>query len=209
MNLLLRASGTARTLTLPQGMLLGAEPDASYQEATISLRPGDALLMFTDGLLLKRVVSEWATARGLADPTAFAYEQAGFYGAVQNVARIPYQLILAVSGARQIQHDFTVSKADYASVMRICRLVEGMPLGIELAAAWVRVLPCAEIAQELGRNLDFLAATMRDMPERRNLAACSLCCESRSPIASSTRFSRPIFTKRSSTIGRRSRAGGR
>ncbi|MDB4971587.1 MAG: virulence factor family protein [Myxococcales bacterium] len=55
------------------------------------------LLMFADGLLLKRVVSEWATARGLADPTAYANEQAGLYGAVQNVARIPYQLILAVT----------------------------------------------------------------------------------------------------------------
>jgi stage V sporulation protein B len=55
------------------------------------------LLMFADGLLLKRVVTEWATARGLADPTAYANEQAGFYGAVQNVARIPYQLILAVT----------------------------------------------------------------------------------------------------------------
>jgi len=47
-------SGTARTLTLPEGMLLGAEPDASYQEATIRLRPGDALLMFTDGLVERR-----------------------------------------------------------------------------------------------------------------------------------------------------------
>jgi O-antigen/teichoic acid export membrane protein len=55
------------------------------------------LLMFTDGLLLKRVVTEFATARGIADPTAYANAQAGFYGAVQNVARIPYQLILAVT----------------------------------------------------------------------------------------------------------------
>src|SRR4029077_12938614 len=55
------------------------------------------LLVFTDGLLLKRVVSEWATAHGIADPTAYANEQAGFYGAVQNVARIPWQLILAVT----------------------------------------------------------------------------------------------------------------
>lgn len=54
-------------------------------------------LMFTDGLLLKRVVTEWATAHGLADPRGFANEQAGFYGAVQNVARIPFQLILAVT----------------------------------------------------------------------------------------------------------------
>ena len=55
------------------------------------------LLMFTDGLLLKRVVAEWAQAHGMADPTVYANTQAGFYGAVQNVARIPYQLILAVT----------------------------------------------------------------------------------------------------------------
>jgi serine phosphatase RsbU (regulator of sigma subunit) len=46
--------GTARTLTLPEGMMLGADPDASYQEATIGLRHGDALLMFTDGLIERR-----------------------------------------------------------------------------------------------------------------------------------------------------------
>jgi O-antigen/teichoic acid export membrane protein len=55
------------------------------------------LLMFTDGLLLKRVVSEWAERRALLEPAVYANEQAGFYGAVQNVARIPYQLILAVT----------------------------------------------------------------------------------------------------------------
>jgi stage V sporulation protein B len=55
------------------------------------------LLMFTDGLLLKRVVTEWAAARHLADPAAHANEQVGFYGAVQNLARIPYQLMLAVT----------------------------------------------------------------------------------------------------------------
>lgn len=46
--------GTARTLRLPEGMLLGAGPDACYEEATIRLKPGDALLMFTDGLIERR-----------------------------------------------------------------------------------------------------------------------------------------------------------
>ena len=56
------------------------------------------LLMFTDGLLLKRVVTEWArSARARRSGARYANEQAGFYGAVQNVARIPYQLILAVT----------------------------------------------------------------------------------------------------------------
>ena len=53
-----------------------------------------------------------------------------------------------------------------SQVIRICRLVEGMPLGIELAAAWTPVLPCAEIADEIGRGLDLLSTTAFDVPER-------------------------------------------
>jgi stage V sporulation protein B len=57
------------------------------------------LLMFVDGVLLKRLVAESAMARGLGEAAAAvaANEQEGYYGAVQNVARIPYQLILAVT----------------------------------------------------------------------------------------------------------------
>jgi tetratricopeptide (TPR) repeat protein len=46
-------------------------------------------------------------------------------------------------------------------------MVDGMPLGIELAAAWVSVLTCDEIAQEVERSLDFLTTSMRDVPERQ------------------------------------------
>jgi tetratricopeptide (TPR) repeat protein len=47
-----------------------------------------------------------------------------------------------------------------------------MPLGIELAAAWVKMLSCREIAHEIERSLGFLATSMRDMPQRhRSLRA--------------------------------------
>jgi hypothetical protein len=47
-----------------------------------------------------------------------------------------------------------------------------MPLGIELAAAWVAMLPCAEIADEIERTIGFLETSMRDVPERhRSLRA--------------------------------------
>jgi len=51
-------------------------------------------------------------------------------------------------------------------VMRICQLVEGMPLGIELAAGWLRSLPCRTIAQELEQGLDLLAGTWQNLPAR-------------------------------------------
>src|SRR5258708_18671391 len=41
-----------------------------------------------------------------------------------------------------------------------------MPLGIELAASWVRLLRCAEIAHEVAYDLDILATAWRDVPER-------------------------------------------
>src|SRR5689334_21532937 len=47
-----------------------------------------------------------------------------------------------------------------------------MPLGIELAAAWVSMLCCAEIADVIEGNMDILATSMRDVPERhRSLRA--------------------------------------
>ena len=51
-------------------------------------------------------------------------------------------------------------------MIRICQLVGGMPLGIELAAAWTGMLMPNEIAKEIARSLDILEADMQDAPER-------------------------------------------
>ena len=56
--------------------------------------------------------------------------------------------------------------AERAAVLRICTLVEGMPLGIELAAAWLKVMSCEQIAQEVAHGLDFLTARYQNIPAR-------------------------------------------
>jgi serine phosphatase RsbU (regulator of sigma subunit) len=48
---LLVRDGVARELTLPGGVLVGADPDATYEELSTTLKPGDALALFTDGLI--------------------------------------------------------------------------------------------------------------------------------------------------------------
>ena len=74
--------------------------------------------------------------------------------------------------ARQVDHGFELGGEELKHAVRICRLVDGMPLGIELAAAWVSMLPCAEIADEIERTIGFLETSMRDVPERhRSLRA--------------------------------------
>jgi predicted ATPase/DNA-binding XRE family transcriptional regulator len=56
--------------------------------------------------------------------------------------------------------------SERAAIQRICQFVEGVPLAIELAATWMRVLPPSVIADELQGDLSFLTSTMRHTPER-------------------------------------------
>jgi predicted ATPase/DNA-binding CsgD family transcriptional regulator len=72
---------------------------------------------------------------------------------------------LFVDRAHRIRGDFDLAE-DERSVVDICRLVEGMPLAIELAVSWLGALRPADIAQEIRRNLDLLATRSRDLPER-------------------------------------------
>ena len=81
-----------------------------------------------------------------------------------------------MQGAERTQPGFKWTPDQLRDVSRICRLVQGMPLGILLAAAWVEVLSPAEIAaqisgemggQEPGRGLDFLETAWSDLPERQ------------------------------------------
>jgi predicted ATPase/transcriptional regulator with XRE-family HTH domain len=73
---------------------------------------------------------------------------------------------LFLSRAQRIKVGFQLTPDDEASLAYICRLVEGVPLAIELAAAWIGFLSCREIAQEIKSNIDFLTTSTRDIPER-------------------------------------------
>lgn len=81
-------------------------------------------------------------------------------------------VLLFAQCATRARSDFTLKAVEYEAAVRICQLVEGMPLGIELAASWVRVLSCPEIVREIENSLDFLATAARHVPERhRSLRA--------------------------------------
>lgn len=81
-------------------------------------------------------------------------------------------LMLFLARAQQADSSFVLDGSNRAGVVRICQLLGGMPLGIELAAAWVRTLSCDEIADEIARNIDFLELADRDAtPRHRNIRA--------------------------------------
>lgn len=73
---------------------------------------------------------------------------------------------LFVQRAQRARVGFTLSEQDRPGLTRLCRLVGGTPLALELAATWVRTLSVTEIVHEIERDLNFLSATVRDLPER-------------------------------------------
>jgi predicted ATPase len=102
--------------------------------------------------------NEWVLdIRGLSFPQSLQPGEAlAGYSAAQ----------LFLETATRLEATFALSEADIPHLARICQLVEGMPLGLELAAAWVRVLSCREIAQEIEKNLKFLTTPLQDVPAR-------------------------------------------
>jgi len=109
------------------------------------------------------VQGEWLfEVNGLAYPRAEQLQQAEEYSAVQ----------LFVQAARRVNPTFALTSQELPAVIRICHLVEGMPLALELAASWMRLLAAGEIVSEIEQNLAILTSSLHDTPERhRSLLA--------------------------------------
>jgi diguanylate cyclase (GGDEF)-like protein len=73
---------------------------------------------------------------------------------------------LFMQAARLAKTDFVLNHDNKDAIIQICQLVDGLPLGIEMAASWTRMLPADQIAQEMAKNLSFLSTTQRDRPLR-------------------------------------------
>jgi predicted ATPase len=74
---------------------------------------------------------------------------------------------LFMNSARRAKPDFKLTRDNLNYVARICRMVQGMPLGIVLAASWLGMLTPEEIAAEMAQSRDFLATDEGDLPERQ------------------------------------------
>jgi predicted ATPase len=68
--------------------------------------------------------------------------------------------------ARKVNLRFSL-QANQSGVIRLCRLLEGHPLGIELAAAWVNMLPIENIIQQIEDNLSLTEGQIRNLPARQ------------------------------------------
>jgi predicted ATPase/DNA-binding XRE family transcriptional regulator len=68
--------------------------------------------------------------------------------------------------ARRKVAGFSINKDNGQAVQQICQMVNGMPLALELAASWINTLDPEEIVEEIRKDIDFLATSARDIPDR-------------------------------------------
>jgi predicted ATPase len=98
---------------------------------------------------------EWAfEVQGLPVPSSTALENVESNSAVA----------LFMQRAKQVNAKLAPTPEDLPAIIRICQLVEGLPLGVELAATWLRTLNCEEIAHEIERGLGILSISVRALP---------------------------------------------
>jgi predicted ATPase/DNA-binding SARP family transcriptional activator len=145
-----------------QGESGGGHDGTGFLTDVLSAAPGVKFLV-TSRASLKMQGEHLYPLAGLRVPEAMlpvpedARQVLGSYSAVE----------LFVHGARQVRPDFELRSQDLAPVIHICRLVQGMPLALLLAAAWIEVLSPEEVAAEIEQGLDFLETDLRDVPLRQ------------------------------------------
>ncbi len=73
---------------------------------------------------------------------------------------------LFIQSANKVCPRFTPVKEQIVSIAKISHMVQGMPLAIELSAAWMQIISIDEIVMELEKGLDILITEARDTPKR-------------------------------------------
>jgi predicted ATPase/DNA-binding SARP family transcriptional activator len=76
--------------------------------------------------------------------------------------------------ARAVNPEFAVTPGNAVAVAALCAKLEGMPLAIEMAAAWARLLPPARILERLEQQLEILVSRRRDVPPRHQSLRATL-----------------------------------
>jgi len=73
---------------------------------------------------------------------------------------------LFVDRARDVQPGFELTSGDTAAIVEVCRRLDGLPLALELAATWLRLLTPQQLLQQLTEHMERRGALI-DLPDRQ------------------------------------------
>jgi serine/threonine protein kinase len=97
------------------------------------------------------------TIGGMDFPDSMSLDDSMNYSAIQ----------LFVNNAKRVQPSFEIDDSNLESIVHICNITQGMPLGIVLAASWISMLSPDEIAIELQQGIDILEDDVGKFPSRQ------------------------------------------
>jgi predicted ATPase/DNA-binding XRE family transcriptional regulator len=83
-----------------------------------------------------------------------------------DLARIP-AVRLFVERVQDVQPDFQLTAANGRTVIAICRRLDALPLALELAAPWMKVLTAEDLLHRLEQDVLLSTVAPRDLPERQ------------------------------------------
>ena len=83
-----------------------------------------------------------------------------------DLARLP-PVRLFVERVRDVQPQFRLTSANGSTVTAICRRLDALPLALELAAPWMKVLTAEDLLRRLEHDVLLAAVGPRDLPERQ------------------------------------------
>ncbi len=122
----------------------------------------DIILLVTSRERLNAQMEDLFRLRGLPYPDAFDDVTAVHFAAVR----------LFGDRAHRLRKRFLLDEDTLPHVVRICHLVEGLPLALELAATWIRDFTAEQIADAIEKDLDLLITDLRDItPRQRSIQA--------------------------------------
>jgi len=90
-----------------------------------------------------------------------------------DLARIP-AVQLFVERIRDVQPDFRLTAGNADTVTAICRRLDALPLALELAAPWMKVLPAEDLYRRLDHDVLLSTAAPRDLPERQQTMSATI-----------------------------------
>ncbi len=90
-----------------------------------------------------------------------------------DLARIP-AVQLFVERIRDVQPEFRLTAANTGTVAAICRRLDALPLALELAAPWMKVLPADDLYRRLDHDVLLSTAGPRDLPERQQTMSATI-----------------------------------
>src|SRR5262245_662840 len=85
---------------------------------------------------------------------------------LSDLARSP-AVRLFVERVRDVQPDFRLTSANSSTVTAICRRLDALPLALELAAPWIKVLDAEDLLHRLAHDVLLSTVSPRDLPERQ------------------------------------------